>query len=141
MSVPQVVIVGRPNVGKSSVLNWLAGVRIAIVDDKPGVTRDRITHLVCHDDRFFELVDTGGMGISDMDNLPRHIEEQISLAIDSAAVIPFLVDARGHVAVGSRGRAAMVGGRADHLDPNKSDNDGTDSDATSFIVWVKVACA
>src|SRR3954464_7099310 len=76
MSVPQVVIVGRPNVGKSSVLNWLAGLRIAVVDDQPGVTRDRLTHLMCHDDRFFELVDTGGMGIADMGNLTRHHEEQ-----------------------------------------------------------------
>ena len=79
MGVPQVVIVGRPNVGKSSVFNWLAGERIAIVDDKPGVTRDRLTHLMCHDDRFFELVDTGGMGIEDIDNLTEHIEEQIKL--------------------------------------------------------------
>jgi GTPase len=94
MSVPQVVIVGRPNVGKSSVLNWLAGVRIAIVDDQAGVTRDRVTHLMCHDDRFFELVDTGGMGIANMDNLTRHIEEQINLAIDSADVILFVVDSR-----------------------------------------------
>jgi GTP-binding protein len=92
MGVPQVVIVGRPNVGKSSLLNWLAGVRIAIVDDQPGVTRDRLTHLVCHEDRFFELVDTGGMGFADMDNLTRHIAEQISLAIDSASVILFVVD-------------------------------------------------
>jgi GTP-binding protein len=94
MSVPQVVIVGRPNVGKSSVLNWLAGVRIAIVDDQPGVTRDRVTHLMCHDDRFFEVVDTGGMGFADMDNLTRHIEDQINTAIDSAAVILFVVDTR-----------------------------------------------
>src|SRR5690242_16014199 len=94
MSVPQVVIVGRPNVGKSSMLNWLAGVRIAIVDDQPGVTRDRVTHLMCHNDRYFELVDTGGMGIADMDNLTRHIEDQINLAIDSADVILFVVNAR-----------------------------------------------
>jgi len=94
MSVPQVVIVGRPNVGKSSVLNWLAGIRIAVVDDQPGVTRDRLSHLMCHDDRFFEVVDTGGMGIADMDNLTRHIEDQINLAIDSADVILFVVDTR-----------------------------------------------
>jgi GTP-binding protein len=94
MSVPQVVIIGRPNVGKSSVLNWLAGVRIAIVDDQPGVTRDRVTHLMCHDDRFFEVVDTGGMGVADADNLTQHIEDQINLAIDSASVILFVVDTR-----------------------------------------------
>jgi GTP-binding protein len=94
MSLPQVVIVGRPNVGKSSLLNWLAGVRVAIVDDQPGVTRDRVSHLMFHEDRYFELVDTGGMGIADMDNLTRHIEEQINLAIDSAALILFVVDAR-----------------------------------------------
>jgi GTP-binding protein len=94
MSVPQVVIVGRPNVGKSSLLNWLAGVRIAIVDDQPGVTRDRVTYLMCHDDRFFEVVDTGGMGVADADNLTSHVEEQIDLAIDSATVILFVVDTR-----------------------------------------------
>src|SRR3972149_7023395 len=94
MGVPQVVIVGRPNVGKSSVLNWLAGVRVAIVDDKPGVTPDRITYLMCHNERFFELVDTGGMGFADMDNLTRHIEEQINLAIDSATLILLIVDSR-----------------------------------------------
>ena len=59
MGVPQVVIIGRPNVGKSSLLNWLAGVRVAIIDAKPGITRDRVTYLMCHEDRFFELVDTG----------------------------------------------------------------------------------
>jgi GTP-binding protein len=94
MGVPQIVIVGRPNVGKSSLLNCLAGVRIAIVDDEPGVTRDRVTHLMCHEDRFFELVDTGGMGFADMDNLTRHITEQINLAIDSASLILFVVDTR-----------------------------------------------
>ncbi|MCH8045639.1 MAG: 50S ribosome-binding GTPase, partial [Planctomycetes bacterium] len=69
MGIPQVVIVGRPNVGKSSVFNWLAGRRQAIVDDKPGVTRDRQVYLVYEGDRFFECVDTGGMGIQDDDGL------------------------------------------------------------------------
>ena len=64
MAVPVVAIVGRPNVGKSSLFNWLAGRRIAIVDPTAGVTRDRVSTLLKVGDRFFELVDTGGMGIA-----------------------------------------------------------------------------
>ena len=94
MGVPQVVIVGRPNVGKSSVFNWLAGRRIAIVDPTAGVTRDRVTYLADVRERFVDLVDTGGMGIEDTDNLTEHIEEQIQTAVDSADVILFVVDVR-----------------------------------------------
>ena len=57
MGVPQVVIVGRPNVGKSSLFNWLAKKRLAIVDDRAGVTRDRMTYLMCENERYFEVVD------------------------------------------------------------------------------------
>ena len=74
MPVPQVVIVGRPNVGKSSILNWMAGRRISIVDDKAGVTRDRIAYLMEERGRFFEIVDTGGIGIIDDDNLSKQVE-------------------------------------------------------------------
>jgi GTPase len=94
MAVPQVVIVGRPNVGKSSLFNWLVNRRVAIVDDQAGVTRDRLTHLMCVGDRYFELVDTGGMGIEDVDNLTAQIEEQIESAVDSADVLLFVVDTR-----------------------------------------------
>ena len=94
MAVPRVVIVGRPNVGKSSLLNWLAGIRLAIVEDRPGVTRDRVDYLMSHEDRYFELVDTGGIGIQDEDNLTQHIEDQIQTAIDAASVILFVVDTR-----------------------------------------------
>jgi GTPase len=94
MSVPQVVIVGRPNVGKSSVFNWLAGKRLSIVDDTAGVTRDRVTFLMQEDEHFFELVDTGGVGINDVDNLTKEIDEQIELALDVADVILFVVDSR-----------------------------------------------
>ena len=73
MAVPQVLIVGRPNVGKSSIFNWLAGKRLAIVDHVAGVTRDRMTHLVEEGSHFFELVDTGGIGSNDGDNLTREI--------------------------------------------------------------------
>jgi len=94
MPVPKVVIVGRPNVGKSSVLNWLAGLRVAVVEDRPGVTRDRVDYLMNYEDRYFELVDTGGMGNQDEDDLTQHIEEQIQTAIESATVILFVVDTR-----------------------------------------------
>lgn len=94
MAVPQVVIVGRPNVGKSSIFNWLAGRRIAIVDPTSGVTRDRVTHLISVRGRFVEVVDTGGMGIEDADELSAHIEQQIELAIDSADLILLVVDTR-----------------------------------------------
>jgi GTP-binding protein len=134
MGVPQVVIVGRPNVGKSSILNWLAGVRIAIVDDKPGVTRDRLSHLICHDDRFFDVVDTGGMGFADMDNLTQHIEDQINLAIDSAAVILFVVDSRDGMMpldqdVAKRLRAVTC---PIILLANKTDGESLDSQADEF---------
>jgi GTP-binding protein len=94
LPVPVVAIVGRPNVGKSSLFNWLAGRRIAIVDPTAGVTRDRVSALVKAEGRFFELVDTGGMGIVDSDNLTVQIERQIEAAIDEAHVLLFVVDAR-----------------------------------------------
>lgn len=98
MSLPIVAIVGRPNVGKSSLLNRVAGRRIAIVDATPGVTRDRISVPVAlgdgEDARYIELVDTGGMGIDDIDNLTDHVENQIAYAIKTATLIIFLVDAR-----------------------------------------------
>src|SRR5437773_4532167 len=94
VSIPVVAIVGRPNVGKSSLFNWLAGRRISIVDPTAGVTRDRVSTLVEADGRFFELVDTGGIGINDVDNLTQEIERQIELAIEQADVILFAVDVR-----------------------------------------------
>jgi GTP-binding protein len=89
-----VAIVGRPNVGKSSLFNWLARRRIAIVDPTAGVTRDRLTTRVRADGHVFELTDTGGMGIQDVDNLTADVERQIAQAIEQAAVILFLIDAR-----------------------------------------------
>lgn len=93
MPLPQVVIVGRPNVGKSSLFNWLAGRRLAIVDPTAGVTRDRMTYTLCERDRYFDLVDTGGIGIVDSDDLTEHVEAQIEAAIHSADVVLFVVDA------------------------------------------------
>src|SRR5437660_442980 len=94
MAMPQVAIVGRPNVGKSSLFNWLAGRRIAIVEPTAGVTRDRLVTLFKVGDRYFELVDTGGMGHKEKDKLTAEIERQIETAMDQAAVILFVVDVR-----------------------------------------------
>src|SRR5207237_1690729 len=95
--LPVVAIVGRPNVGKSSLFNWLAGRRIAIVEPTAGVTRDRVAALVPVGERFVELVDTGGMGHKDADNLTEHVERQIETAIDQAHVLLFVVDGRAGV--------------------------------------------
>ncbi|MBM4048939.1 MAG: GTP-binding protein, partial [Planctomycetes bacterium] len=94
MPLPIVTIVGRPNVGKSALLNCLARRRIAIVDPTAGVTRDRVSAYVTHKDKSFELMDTGGIGIHDVDQLDAEIETQISIAIEKAHVIVFVVDIR-----------------------------------------------
>ncbi len=94
MALPIVAIVGRPNVGKSSLFNTLAGRRISIVDPTAGVTRDRVSTPIEHNNRHFELTDTGGMGIVDVDDLTKDVERQIQYAIDSAHVVVFVVDIR-----------------------------------------------
>jgi GTP-binding protein len=94
LAVPVVAIVGRPNVGKSSLFNWLAGKRIAIVEPTAGVTRDRVTTQIKADDRLIDLVDTGGMGMPDRDHLTAQIQQQIETAIQQADLLLFVVDGR-----------------------------------------------
>ena len=90
--MPVVAIVGRPNVGKSSLLNALVGKRISIVQDMPGVTRDRVSFPLKIGERFVELVDTGGYGFVDPDALTAHIKHQIELAMRRADLVLFVVD-------------------------------------------------
>lgn len=94
MNIPKIVIVGRPNVGKSSMFNWLVGRRLSIVDPQAGVTRDWMNAEIEINGRLFEIFDTGGMGILDSDNLTDDIENQIQTAIEMADMILFVVDAR-----------------------------------------------
>ena len=94
MPRPVVAIVGRPNVGKSSLLNRFARRRVAIVEPTAGVTRDRVEILVDHAGRRFQIIDTGGLGLVDEDLLKAHIEAQITTAIDRADLILFVVDCK-----------------------------------------------
>lgn len=97
MKLPLVVIVGRPNVGKSTFFNRLVGKREAIVDDKSGVTRDRNYSEVEWAGKLFRLIDTGGYVPRSDDLFERAIKEQIEIAIDEADSILFMVDARAGI--------------------------------------------
>ena len=92
--IPRIAIVGRPNVGKSTLLNRLARRMVSIVDDRPGVTRDRISVEVEILDRMIEFIDTGGIGITDEILLDADIHHQIDVAIASADLILMLVDGK-----------------------------------------------
>ena len=94
MSKPVVAIVGRPNVGKSTLFNTLAGERISIVKDTPGVTRDRIYADVSWLDKEFTMIDTGGIEPDSSDIILSQMREQAQIAIDTADVIVFITDVR-----------------------------------------------
>ncbi len=93
MKVPVVSLVGRPNVGKSTIFNRLVGKKVSIIEDTPGVTRDRIYATVEHDKYRFHLIDTGGID-GGQDDFNDEIKMQAELAIDEADVVIFVVDGK-----------------------------------------------
>lgn len=135
MSVYQVAIVGRPNVGKSSLFNWLAGRRLAIVDDVAGVTRDRMTRMISDGDRYFEIVDTGGIGINDIDDLDEEIEYQIKVGMELADILLFMVDIREGVTSLDEQIARRIRtiNKPTILVANKSDHDRLDKQGGDFF--------
>ncbi|MFM1652735.1 ribosome biogenesis GTPase Der [Brevibacillus sp. B_LB10_24] len=94
MGLPVVAIVGRPNVGKSTIFNRLVGERIAIVEDTPGVTRDRLYGKGEWLNQQFHVIDTGGIEVGDTDVILTQMRHQAELAIDEADVILFVADSR-----------------------------------------------
>src|ERR1700683_3524267 len=92
--LPVVAIVGRPNVGKSTLFNAIIGQRKSIVGDEPGITRDRIYGQGEYRGRPFELIDTGGIIPNDDEMIPSEILKQARVALEQAAQIIFLIDGR-----------------------------------------------
>lgn len=108
MSNPIIAIVGRPNVGKSTFFNKLAGTRVSIVEDTPGVTRDRIYYDIVWGGRTLTLIDTGGIEPNTDDVLFRHMRLQAQIAIDTADVIIFLTDVTAGVTADDRDICMML---------------------------------
>jgi GTP-binding protein len=107
-AIPTVVIVGRPNVGKSTLFNRITGQRRAIVGDEPGITRDRIYGAAEHDGRHFELIDTGGIVVNDQEYIPGQVLRQAEFALQAASHIIFLVDGRSEITGSDRDLAQML---------------------------------
>src|SRR6202050_1851297 len=107
-AVPTVVVVGRPNVGKSTLFNRITGKRRAIVGDQPGITRDRLHGAAEYLGRRFELIDTGGIVVDDAEYIPSQILKQARMALDRAAHIIFLVDGRSEITGPDRDLARML---------------------------------
>ncbi len=105
---PTVVIVGRPNVGKSTLFNRITGQRRAIVGDEPGITRDRIQGTARYLGRHFRLVDTGGIVVDDEEFIPAQILKQARVALEQAAHIIFLVDGRSEITAADRDLARLL---------------------------------
>ena len=129
-----VAIVGRPNVGKSTLFNRMVGARTAIVDDSPGITRDRLYHEVNWAGEDFLIIDTGGIILNDKEIMSKQVLEQVELAMEEADVIVFLVDGKNGFNHHDEDVAKMLR-RTDKpviLAVNKIDTPGEENNAFDF---------
>ena len=134
MSLPVVAIVGRPNVGKSTLFNRLVGERVAIVEDIPGTTRDRVYGVGEWNGRRFTVVDTGGLELSPGSHIEERVQDQARVAIEEADLVLFVVDAAAGIApldheVADRLRRA---GKPTILVVNKADNPRLEHEGAEF---------
>ncbi|MGZ8481796.1 MAG: ribosome biogenesis GTPase Der [Candidatus Limnocylindria bacterium] len=133
-SLPVVAIVGRPNVGKSTLFNRLVGERVAIVEDLPGTTRDRVYGTSDWNGRSFTLVDTGGLEIEPGTHIEERVQDQARVAVEEADLILFVVDAHAGLAPLDHEVADRLR-RADApaiLVVNKADNPQRETEAAEF---------
>ena len=143
---PLVAIVGRPNVGKSTFFNRMLGERVAVVEDLPGTTRDRLYGDTDWNGREFTLIDTGGLDLGDdipvgqvgltgqPGNIMKHVQAQAELAIEEADVIVFMVDARAGITAADEEVADLLRRTRKPviLAANKADNAARRLDAVEF---------
>ncbi len=108
MAKPMVAIVGRPNVGKSTFFNYVAGKRISIVEDTPGVTRDRVYADANWRGRNFTLIDTGGIEFDESNDILTQMKEQVDIAVSMADVIVFMTSAREGVTPSDKDIALLL---------------------------------
>ena len=133
--LPLIVIVGRPNVGKSALFNRIIGQRRSIVTDEPGITRDRIYGTTTWNGRSFEIVDTGGIVPGEETEIPRRIFEQAQIAIESASLILFVVDGRTALTASDQELAQLLRrtSTTTFLVVNKIDSDKQASNVGEFF--------
>ncbi len=134
MSRPVVAVVGRPNVGKSTLFNRLVGKRVAIVQDTPGITRDRLYRDVEWNGVSFTVIDTGGILLNESDPLAIQVKEQAEIAMTEADVILFIVDAADGMTGSDQDLAKALRGSKNPLllVVNKVDNKRMEMDAAEF---------
>jgi GTP-binding protein len=134
MAKPVIAIVGRPNVGKSTIFNRLIGDRLAIVEDRPGITRDRLYGSGEWLDRQYNVIDTGGIEVGGEDEILRSVRVQAELAIAEADVIIFMVDAKAGITPADNeiGHILFRSGKPVVLAVNKVDNMKRQEDIYEF---------